>query len=221
MINKLFLIFIFLIGTQDLSLSQNIITLETGQIEYRILDNMPTDNSYEGTPYIDSLFVWGSVEGISKKYLMRHNPYKGTIEFRNEEGSQILEMGHQKDYKVMLDDGRVYKTVDYKGGRKIMLVYWSDDNGNALYINQSVEFRPRERASSSYGTDKPARFVRESDELHYQLNGKEVLSPFPGKSKIAVKEFEADYLKDFIKENNLDLKTPEGAMKVLREVIKH
>lgn len=219
MLRKLLIASTLILGAQASGFSQNVITLETGQIEYRILDNMPPDNSYEGSPYIDSLFVWGKVEGISKKYLMRHNPYRGTIEFRNEQDAPILEMGHQKDYKIVLDDGRVYKTVEYEQGRRIMLEYWSDERGNGLYINQSVEFRPKEVASSSYGTDKPARFTRESDEIYYQLKGQEVLKAFPEKWKSAVKEFNAENLKGYIKSNNLDLKTPEDALKVLKEVV--
>lgn len=219
MVRKLLILSVLILGAQTSGFSQNVITLETGQIEYRILDNMPPDNSYEGSPYIDSIFVWGKVVGISKKYLMRHNPYRGTIEFRNEPDAPILEMGHQKDYKIVLDDGRTYKTVEYEQGRRIMLEYWSDESGNALYILQSVEFRPKEVASSSYGTDKPARFIRENDGIYYQFKDQERLKAFPEKWKLAVKEFSDEYLKEFIKTNDIDLKTPEGAMKVLKEVI--
>jgi hypothetical protein len=187
------------------------------------VDYLDTE-SYNGTPYNNPNYLMGNVykndELLATNVALRYNAVADEIEIKEsltspDEEAKLLTKSPEVFVKIM---GDIYIFAPYKGGVEgggyFRVLY--EGNGVDLYKKTQKNFKPLKKASSSITKDVPAVF---NDKITYFLatkDGKFYEMPKSRSKKIKVFGNKKDAVKDFVKENKLDLNNEKDLLKVVK-----
>ena len=171
-----------------------------------------------GSPYVDKNFLPVRVKGYDGQiFTGRYNAYNGEMEINL--GTKIIALDTSKDYEVMYtQSNKIYRTYNYSTPNGIskrgFLNVVNESAENALLKSEIIKYYDKVPAATSYQTDKPAKFVQESDE-YYIAKGK-VITPLPRKKKDLLKAYpkDAKKIKSYLKENKISLKKEQDLIRL-------
>lgn len=212
---KVQLCFILLVLPLFTLLAQSKFDLTNNQIEFRIQSADEVVANATGTPFIHGQFAPASVDEYKQQYMVRFNATNGVLEFKDASG-QILVISNEEDHVIRMQDGteRVYQTLSTTDGRVLVQRLWSDDTDNGLYVKESVGFHPAREALNSYDVNKSAAYVRLDDVFYYKVEGQATLTEVPNRKKDFLKTFEKKAIKNYLKDENIDIKEREDLIKL-------
>tara|TARA_R100000935_G_scaffold13736_1_gene27407 strand:+ start:7656 stop:8378 length:723 start_codon:yes stop_codon:yes gene_type:complete len=187
------------------------------------IDFLDTD-SYTGTPYNHPNYLLGNVyqnnELLATKVALRYNAVADEMEIKESLGSpdeeaKVLTKSPEIFVKIM---GDIYIFAPYKGGVEgggyFQVLH--EGTGVDLYKKMEKDFKPERKATSSITTGTPASF---SDEITYYLatkDGKFYEMPKSRKKKLKVFGSQKDAIKDYVKDNRLDLNDEKDLLKAVK-----
>ncbi len=176
-------------------------------------DNLPAN--LEGSPYLTDDFVSGMVYTENEKpypAMMRYNAYQDEMQIQGNNGISTLFM---RDYVWAKVGGEMFKIESYEKGSGTSKGYFVQMNEGETRLLKRYKkvFMEAEPATSSYTTDKPARF---DDDIRYYLAregspAKEIKL----RKKDIEKFLESKEAQDYIKKNKLKLKTEEELLQLI------
>ena len=163
-----------------------------------------------GSPYVNKNFLPVRVKGYDGQiFTGRYNAYNGEMEINL--GTKIIALDTSKDYQVMYtQNNKIYRTYNYSTPNGIskrgFLTVVNQNGDNALLKSEIIKYYDKVPAATSYQSDKPAKFVQESDE-YYIAKGK-VITQLPTRKKDLLKAYanDAKKIKSYLKENKISLK---------------
>lgn len=186
--------------------------------------NYEDTENYTGTPYNHPSFLNGNIyknnELLATNVAIRYNAVADEIEVKesltsSDDDAKVLTKSPEIFVKIMDD---LYIFAPYQGGIEgggyfhVMYEGTSVD----LYKKLAKDFRPEKKATSSITRDIPAKF---SDDITYYLadkNGKFFEMPSSRNKKIKVFGKEKNEMKDYVKENRLDLNDEKDLLRAVR-----
>ncbi|HTE32225.1 MAG TPA: hypothetical protein VK666_17715 [Chryseolinea sp.] len=131
-----------------------------------------SEEKIEGTEYLSEDFVAGDVitkKGIYKAVPMRYNVYKDYIEFKQKEGTFILDPGPDV-HKVIFDTySMVVGSYDAKGKTANGFFLLLDSGKVSLLEKKIVKFKAAEAPKAIETEGKPPRYEKSKDEFMYRL----------------------------------------------------
>lgn len=186
----------------------NNIHLPVDYLRNNLLGNNGVPENIVGSQYFDEEFKPSKViinDTISYNAMLRYNAYVDEIEIEKDDKISGL---FKREYLSAIIDGQEFSIKEYetnntnKKGYFIKLV----PGETALYKKTTKKYNPAKPAKSTYTKDIPPSF---SDETSYYIlstnNAKLTAIKLKQKSILELLTRDAE-LKQFIKENNLDLK---------------
>ena len=199
-----------------------------GQNDPNFLQNMRTKDlnssvDAQGSPYINETFSPIKILNIKGNliYNGRFNAYNGEMEVKLSDNKIIaLDINKSQDYHVVfVKDKKTYKTFAYKSksgyDTRGFLVVLSENEGASLLKKEKIKFYERQKATTSYDKEKPAKFKKEKDTYYVKINNE--VTYLPTKKKDLAKAFPS-HSKDitsFIKKNKIKLSKEEDLVKVV------
>ncbi|MAZ73565.1 MAG: hypothetical protein CMC70_10515 [Flavobacteriaceae bacterium] len=187
------------------------------------IDFLDTD-SYTGTPYNHPSYLNGNVyqnnELLATNVALRYNAVADEMEIKEsltspDEEAKVLTKSPEIFVKIMND---IYIFAPYKGGVEGGGYFQVLHEGTTvdLYKKLKKDFKPERKATSSITTDTPAMF---SDDITYYLatkDGKFYEMPRSRNKKLKVFGKKKDEVKDFVKDNRLDLNDEKDLLRVVK-----
>lgn len=175
----------------------------------------------DGSPYVNAAFLPAKVNDIIGNAPMRYNGYNDSFEFiSTKKDTLVLDKKEEFNNITFLSPSRNYQLVDYfdAKGNKIYgyLIKVREKNDFILYKRQRVHFTEAKQASSSYDTDKPAKFSPMKD-TYFLKNQADGIIELPTNKKGIVKLLAAKKpdLEAFIKQNNIDVDEEQDLIKLI------
>jgi hypothetical protein len=186
--------------------------------------NFLETDTYTGTPYNHPSYLNGNVyqnnELLATNVALRYNAVADEMEIKeslttpNEE-AKVLTKSPEIFVKIMND---IYIFAPYKGGVEgggyFQVLY--EGNSVDLYKKLKKDFKPERKATSSITTDTPAKFT---DDIIYYLatkDGKFYEMPGSRNKKLKVFGKKKSEMKDYVKENKIDLNDENGLLRAVR-----
>lgn len=175
-----------------------------------------------GSPYIEEDFQSVKILSVGEKvYSGRYNAYLSEMEIIPGFGQNAIALDiANNDYEVyFINENKTYKSFTYTSDRGItkrgFLVVISDQDGIQLLKEERIKYYAKERASSSYDQDKPAKFRREDDNYYVKLKNNSI-AYLPAKTRDVSKAFpnHAKEISTFIKKNKIKTKNEEDIIKL-------
>ena len=214
-------ILVFVLAAGFNGYSQNTVntTGAGGLVEIRLLNGEKPKDFAEGSAYLEEDFALALVDDYKKQYLVRFNAEQGLMEFKNE-NNKTLVLSNEQAYVIRFQDGsgRVYRTMDFLGKRAMLREAWSDEKGHAFLVRETVRFYPKEKAASSYGSDKPDRYERQED-LYYFKDATGLIIDLPQKKRKLIKLFGDKGARQFFKKEKVNVKTEEGLLQFVKSCL--
>lgn len=176
-----------------------------------------TPENYEGTPYYQDNFLLGNVyldnEVILSNAALRYNAIADEIEFKeslNDEDEKAKALVKSKEIyaKIMKD---VFVFIPSKGYYLIVF----DGNNFSLLKKVTKKYFPPKKAKNNYERSTLARFDDRIAYNVYTKNGEMVELPNSKSKKIKAFGNSENIVKDYVKENNLDLNKEKDLKKVI------
>lgn len=160
-----------------------------------------------GSPYINEVFLPVKVKGYDDKlFTGRFNAYNGEMEI--DLGNKVIALDQNKPYEVTFLKGNiVYKTYTYikKSGvsKNGFLKVISQAKNYELLKEESIKYKEKVIAETTYQKDKPARFVAEKPKYFFKKGN--VVKEIPTRKKDLAKMYpeNSKKIKAFIKENKI------------------
>lgn len=182
---------------------------------------LPTNNSYrfitmtpstidevvtiEGSQYIDKTFYSSSFTCISEATPpIRYNTYKEEMEFMLENKLYYLDKNENCELTINNVTYKYFTNYDSKDNDGYFVVLTkSKDSKYILYKKEKVKFVPAYTPGSSYGEEKPAKYV--VDKSKYYFKNQDKLVEFPEKKSELLKLFpnNKEAIELYIKENKV------------------
>lgn len=153
------------------------------------------------------------VDDFKQKAFLRYNIFEDQMEFIKDDNVYYLKK--EQGRKVRFINNTLYKVYASNGKPQFFLVH--ADGKNSLLAKQVVKFIEAKKATSGYGSDKPADYKRRRDELYLVMDGKGLVK-VPSKKKDFYKVFgsNASSVKDYMKKNKLGTKKVQDLKKVVQ-----
>lgn len=186
--------------------------------------NFKDTDSYTGTPYNHPSYLPGNVYKENEIWFsdvaLRYNAVADEVEIKqslttSDDEAKVLTKS--PDVFVKIADV-IYVFVPFKGGIEgggyFEVVY--EGTKVSLFKKLQKDFRPEKKATTSITVDIPAKF---SDEITYFLadrSGKFYEMPKSKNKKLKVFGKYKDDVKDFVKDNNIDLNEERGLMRAVK-----
>ncbi|NGM74161.1 hypothetical protein [Sphingobacterium sp. SGL-16] len=167
-----------------------------------------TDETIEGSKYIDSEFKYFSVNGSETKYLIRYNALQDLMEHKSENNTILL---LNKDAtKIVHNQEIVFELITENNLSQYHQIL-VDTNDIKLTKVQKVNINKARPAKNSYEESVPAHYKRIKDQYFVYFQG--VLHPFDGKQNSLIKIFptKINAIKLFYSKNKVDL-TEKGIL---------
>ncbi len=164
--------------------------------------------------YLSQDYKPALVDDFKQKAFLRYNIFEDEMEFVKDETIYYIQKAAGR--KIQFMDNTLYKVYTYNGKPQFFLVH--QDGENALLAKQEIKFIEAKKATSSYGSDKPADFKRGKDELFLAIDNKTLVKLSKNK-KAFYNAFgdKAGQIKKYVKANKLKYKS----MKDLKDIIAH
>ena len=181
-------------------------------------------NEYQGTPYNHPSFLNGNIykndELLATNVAIRYNAVADELEIKEsltkpDSEAKLLTKSPDIFVKIMKD---IYIFAPYKGGIEgggYFQVLFEGEKVD-LYKKLKKNFKPKQKASSSITRDVPAKF---SDDITYYLadkNGKFFEMPSSRNKKIKVFGKSAKEIKEYVKDNGLDLNDEKDLLRAVK-----
>jgi len=175
----------------------------------------------EGSPFIQNDFEPVKVNKFEGKiFNAKYNAFNGEMQVQT--ADKLIALDVSDDYKItFMQKGKVYETVTYtnKEGDKTrgFLVKLSGDDNFNLYKKETIIFREKVAARTSYDKEKPAKFMRDKDEYYISVQN-EPVSYLPLRKKDLLKEYSSHEkdVKSFIKKNKISMSKEEDLKKLAK-----
>ena len=154
--------------------------------------------------YLSQDYKPATVDNFKQKAFLRYNIFEDEMEFVKDETIYYIQKAAGRKIRFM--DNTVYKVYMFQGKPQFFLVH--QDGKNALLAKQEIKFIEAKKATSSYGSDKPADFRRGKDELFLALENKTFVKLSKNK-KTFFNAFgdKAGQIKKYVKEKKLKYKS--------------
>ena len=165
------------------------------------------DNSVkiEGSQYIDNTFYSSTFTCISEATPpIRYNTYKEEMEFMLEDKLYYLDKNENCELTINNVTYKYFKNYDNKDNDGYFVVLTkSKDSKFILYKKERVKFVPAYTPGSSYGEEKPPKYV--VDKSKYYFKNQEKLVEFPEKKSELIKLFpnNKEAIELYLKENKV------------------
>ena len=181
-------------------------------------------NSPEGSPYLNEEFVPAKINNISDTQLVRFDAVLGNVEVMIT-GSKVVALDNSKTYAISLVDGsnKVYKTLEYTdvdGNENNSFFELLDSTLNyKLYLKENKKFFKKVKAQG-YAEEIPAQFKKVKSDFYVTdfKSQSDRLIYIPHKLKPFTEFFqeEAKSIKNFIKENKLNIGDANDLVKIFK-----
>ena len=178
----------------------------------------------EGSPYLNENFSFGSISSFKQKFSIRYNIYNDIFEVRQGKDS-IINLNKRNTSYVISYEGLDFKSFYYLPEKKDSKTYeyfaiLTNKNDSIVLLKKyNKTFTEKRKATTSYGSDKPARFSKSPIETYFikindsiieiRLKAKDLYSLFPEKQIV---------LKNYIKKNKLKFKDEKDLIKAINYI---
>lgn len=115
--------------------------------------------------YLSQDYKPALVDDFKQKAFLRYNIFDDQMEFIKDDNIYYLKK--ETGRKIRFMDNTLYKVYPFKGKPQFFFVH--RDGKNTLLARQVVKFIEAKKATSGYGSDKPADYKRRKDELYLVL----------------------------------------------------
>lgn len=161
-----------------------------------------SDESAEGSKYIDDNFKHFGVNGSEAKYLIRYNAYHDVMEYKAN-NNDILILSKEETKKVHNKEV-VFELLNNNNLLQYHQIL-SDTNSIKLTRVQKINFNKAKLARNTYEEPVPASYKRVKDQYYIYFH--ESLYPFDGKQSSLIKIFpsKVDEIKTYYSKNKVDL----------------
>ncbi len=180
--------------------------------------------SYTGTPYNNKNYLPGNIyqnnELLATNIAVRYNAVADELEVKEslttpDDQAKVLTKSPDIFVKIVDD---IYIFAPYKGGIEGGGYFQVVHEGKKvdLYKKLEKDFKPEKKATSSITTSTPAKFT---DDITYYLadkNGKFYEMPRSKKRRLKVFGKSYDTMKDFVKDNNLDISEEKDLLRAVK-----
>lgn len=187
------------------------------------VDFLDTD-SYTGTPYNHPSYLMGNVyqnnELLANDVALRYNAVADEMEIKEslaspDEEAKVLTKSPEIFVKIMED---IYIFAPYKGGVEGGGYFQVLHEGAKvdLYKKLNKRFKAEKKSNNSLTRDLPAKFT---DDITYFLatkDGKFYEMPSSRNKKLKVFGNKKDVIKDYVKDNRLDLNNEKDLLKAVK-----
>ncbi|MGV6828263.1 MAG: hypothetical protein ACWA45_02555 [Flavobacteriales bacterium] len=180
--------------------------------------------NFDGSPYYSPKFLLGNVyingELTASNLPMRYNIYGDEIQVKKnieDDDTKIKALTKSPDiYVVIFNDKFIYLTK--KGNLQQSGYYQELFNGNniSLYKKNQKKYIAAKKAKTSFEREIPAKF---KDNIIYYIKKKnDVFVEIPSSKSKRLKTLVSisKNLKDYIKNNNIDISEEKGLIKVIK-----
>lgn len=193
--------------------SQMTLDLPTDYVRNQVfnINSVTNGNNYEGTPYLNKTFVSSLVKNKSNSYKVpaRFNTYNNSFELKLADQINTLK---KEEFQEINVGTKIF--VAYKYNNEPTYFELLNSGRNTLLALHKSNFIESKKATTSYGTDKPARFSSSTTYFYYKENSnnikelklkkKDVLNVFDNKKSID----------QFLKEHKLNIKKETDLIKL-------
>lgn len=186
--------------------------------------NFRDTNSYKGTPYNNPNYLFGNIykEGklLADKIAIRYNAVADEMEVKqnlsdSNDSARVLTKS-QDIYVKIIDD--IYVFVPYQGGIEKGGYFQVTFEGNniALYKKHIKDFSPEKKATTTITKTLPAVFRDKPVFYLVTKNGAFYKLPKSKTKKLKVFGEKQNQMKEFTKQNNLDLNKEQDLLIAVR-----
>ncbi|TKD60459.1 hypothetical protein [Flavobacterium sp. ASW18X] len=193
--------------------SQMTLDLPTDYVRNQVfnVNGLTNGNNYDGSPYLYTSFVTSIIKNKMNTYQVptRFNTYNNTFELKLADQISTLK---KEEYQEINVDNHTYIAYQYKNEPTYFEVLSS--GSHTLLALRKTNFIESKAATTTYGTDKPARFSPSTTYFYFKENSKnikelklkkkEVLNIFDSKKNMNL----------FFKENKINLKKETDLIKL-------
>lgn len=183
------------------------------------------DGNIEGSPYMSNTFspaqLYDGSESVGNIFY-RYNAYNEEIEIKltNSEDEPLRGLGKDKKIRVVSNNSSLsFKTfIDKNGNTKNGYLTLLKDGDYKLYKHLKVDFKDAQKAASSLVQGRSARFTQ-STAYYMEVEGKNLIKEIQLNNKKLVNSINVDKqksLQDYMKEQNLKLKTESDLLNVFQ-----
>lgn len=186
-----------------------------------------TNESVEGSPYINEKYLPATISASEGDiFYVRYNALKDEFEVKGDNNKAYALNRYRRDLIIeILPLKKTYQVFGYyDDNQNENFGYFSYLNGLnskiTLFKKEKITFVDEQIASTSYGTNRPAKFKRWDDEFYIKLKGEKILSELPGNKKSISKLFpkhQADVLK-YIKKNRIKTSKEEDLVQLINYI---
>ncbi len=162
------------------TVAQGTVSSSFQKIEF--INLRPSNNEgVKGTPYVHEKFQPASIDGFKGSYLVRYNASDEQMEVKVGSGIKIVPVSNVKSVKLE-SLRQTYVPMGNSFNNAFGRVVWEDANGNMLLARDIIGFQEEQKAKSSYGSDKPAKFLKATSKYYLKSDNK-ATTELPAKKK--------------------------------------
>tara|TARA_R110002020_G_scaffold296658_1_gene512242 strand:+ start:2615 stop:3277 length:663 start_codon:yes stop_codon:yes gene_type:complete len=188
------------------SLSAQNVNLPTAYLRNQLSGKNNLPKNVTGSPYINDVFQKGQVDIGEDTFStgIRYNGLRDEFEIKNKD-YETISLLRRPDVIVTME-GKKYQIFHYMdhGVNKQGYFQVLNEGKSQLLMKQGVEFKDAVKASSSYGTDKPASL--DPYKKYYIVKNGEPAVEVRLKKRDILDIFSGSDTKKYVSQNNLKLK---------------
>ena len=218
-----FVIFALLISTITIAQPAMQEPSQTAYISSRTVNLMDNPNDYTGSPYYNVDFLKGSVlskgKTIASNQILRYNVSKEEFEIRdprNKESNIVKTILRNKDITIEIGDDTFEYISNEKNRLRGYFIPIIKGDKNSLYKKITKEYIASQKAASSMASNIAAMYKEK--EFLYLLDDKGTYTKLTSSKKGNLNAFgdvKKD-VKDYAKQNKLNLKKEKDLIKVVK-----
>lgn len=185
--------------------SQMTLDLPTDYVRNQVfnVNGLTNGNNYDGSPYLHTSFVTSIIKNKTNTYQVptRFNTYNNTFELKLADQISTLK---KEEYQEVNFENHTYIAYQYNNEPTYFEILSS--GSHTLMALRKTNFTESKEATTTYGTNKPARFSPSTTYFYFKENSKNIIE-LKLKKKEVLKVFNnKNNMDQFIKENKLNLK---------------
>ena len=169
----------------------------------------------KGSPYTTDFFHEAKIAENYKNVEVRYNSYKDEVEFKSDKSIMVIpkEEKFRRIEIIATKEILVYANLDGMSDH----YYFELVNGKvSLYKKIETKFTDLEKASTPFGSDKPATFNTISPVFYITDNNKTLANPKKERDFMEFFPDKKDALKNFFKQNKIKFNNDADLVKIVK-----
>lgn len=175
--------------------------------------NRQNDPSIKGSPFIHTTYQNIKIKGVAMK-----GKYNANLDyFEVDNGGEILFFGPTVEHRydvVFTDDNTTYKAFEYEDLKFAFFKILAKKDKAYLLSKQFIKYFPLVKPKSNFEIAKPAKFERKKDVYYIKYSDLDIVVELPTRKSKFLKIFNSTAVKNFIKQEKLNIKKEQDLIKI-------